>query len=425
MIKIEFRKSFQGALKPPSLKGSPHERELRGAELYRKAASENKQILSLDCRQMDERSLDFVAGIYLASFRFDKYRTTLLEANPKEVIIVCDFPKKLEAIFSKKLGVLASVDFARKLTSEPPNCFPPRIYAETLLSLQELGLSVEILKKKDLQKLGMKALLAASQGSYEEAHVVILQWKGNSKRNLKPIALLGKGVNFDSGGLCLKSKEMQQDMKWDKAGAGVVAGTMRALAVNQSDLHVIGIIGLLENMPGGGAIKPGDVIISHLGLSIEIVDTDAEGRLLLADLISFAKSNYSPRSIIDLGTLSKDTFASLGTAYAGLWSNDPSLSSSLIDAGNSVGELLWALPRGSSFAKQIESDVADLKNSGIDGWGECGAAAEFLSRFAGDIPWAHIDIAGVSWSREGKPLAPKGVTGFGVRLLYEWLERQK
>jgi leucyl aminopeptidase len=279
---------------------------------------------------------------------------------------------------------------------------------------------VEILQEADLHQAGMEALLAVGKGSQNKSAVVIMTWNGN-KRKTPPVVVVGKGICFDSGGLCLKKPHHQLDMKWDKAGAGVVAGLIKALALQKAAVNIVGVIGLAENMPDGNATRPGDIIRTKSGQTVEIADTDAEGRLVLADCLWYAKERFKPSVMIDLGTLTIETIACLGNRYGGLYSSCPKLAANLKEAGRVSGDEVWELPMGEFFAKQIESSVADMKNVGSELCGENGAAAEFLRRFVGDVPWAHLDIAGVSWTKEDLPLASKGVIGFGVRLLEEWV----
>lgn len=314
--------------------------------------------------------------------------------------------------FSSLQSLTEGIKYARFLTAQPPNRFYPAAYAAALKDLESLGVTVKVLGKQELQALGMEGILAVGQGSSHEPQLAILEW--NLKPDVKPIALVGKGVCFDSGGICLKAKAAMSDMKWDKAGAGVVAGVIKTLALTKSPQSVVGILGLVENMPGSGALKPGDILEMGAGCTVEVVDTDAEGRLVLADGLTYARKTYQPCCLIDLGTLTVETMAALGGEYAGLFGNDPALIQKIKAASVESGEGVWELPMGPFFRRQIASDVADIKNSGTDLFGECGAAAEFLRCFAGDVPWVHLDIAGVSWTFEpGK----KEVTGFGVKLL--------
>lgn len=398
-------------------------KEEAGSLLSKKILEGPDEILVLDIRKIEEEGLALLSGILLASWRFNKYKTILSSEEKKElsqIFVLCENPKKTEQHFKRSLAIIEGVLFARSLTSEPPNVLYPFAYAERLKELESLGVSVEILNKESLEKLGMTAILAASKGSSQEPFVAIMSWNGLNSSS-QPFAIVGKGVCFDSGGLCLKPSMQQLEMKWDKSGAGVVSGLMKTLAIQKAPVHVVGIIGLIENMPDGNATRTSDVIKTMSGQTIEIVNTDCEGRLVLADCLWYAAEHFKPKAMVDLGTLTVETMACLGETYGGLYSNSKELAKELRKAGDVSGDLLWELPFGPSFAKQIESPIADIKNEGVILGGENAAAAEFLKRFVKDIPWAHLDIAGVSWTKEDLPLAKKGVTGFGVRLLEEWI----
>lgn len=412
------------------LKGPPESSrqqcEEAGAALFHQAATGQETTLLLDLRTGSEGALDVLAGILLSSWRFDRYRTVIKPAERCSIArcaVLCQDPHLLKRAFSERRAAIEGVFLARALTSEPPNVLFPTAYADRLYELEKYGIAVEILAEEQLKTLGMTALLAVGQGSQHASAVAILHWRGATEKKTPPIAIVGKGVCFDAGGVCLKSTAQQQDMKWDKSGAGVVAGVMKALALAKASENVVGILGLVENMPDGAAFKPGDILRTQAGLNVEIVDTDAEGRLVIADCLWYAQERFNPRALIDLGTLTVETYITLGTAYAGLYCNDATLAAALKAAGERSGDRLWELPMGPSFAQQLASHVADIKNSGTDFCGENGAAAEFLRRFVREgMPWAHIDIAGVSWIKEDTPLCRRGVTGFGVRLLTEWLK---
>jgi leucyl aminopeptidase len=396
-----------------------------GAELYKKASEGDGKSLLLDFRGITrEEAFDLLEGLLLSTWRFDKYRTSLRSEGEfflDFIIVLTEDPASFEVEFNLIKGRIEGVFYARDLTSEPPNCLYPLAYANRLLELRNFGIDVEIMDEATLQTIGMTALLAAGQGSENHPCAVCLTWRGSADSQ-KKILLAGKGVCFDSGGLFIKPPAHQKEMKWDKAGAGVVAGVMKSLALNKCSAHVIGIIGLIENMPSGKAVKPGDVIKTMSGQTVEIVDTDAEGRLVLADCLWYGQNRFHPDVMIDLGTLTQETFASLGGAYAGLYCEDQELTKSLLKAGLKSTEEIWRLPMGSYFAKQIESTVADIKNLGEEQFGENGAAAEFLKRFVRVPKWAHLDISGVSWIKKDHLLCPKGATGFGVRLLIDWIE---
>ncbi len=409
-------------------------REEAGVLLKKKIDEGIAKEIVVDIRHLEEDGLELLTGILLAHYRFHPHKSQLKPGEKpsiEKIFLLCLEPLRLIDKLEKLQAVVEGVYYARNLTSEPSNVLFPTAYAERLQELTEIGVDVEVLDEKQLTAIGMTAILAVGQGSSRESSVVILKWNGLQNQD-PPILVVGKGVCFDSGGICLKEISHQYCMKWDKAGAGVVAGLIKALALSKAPVNIVGVLGLVENMPDGNAIKPGDVIKTMSGQTVEIVNTDAEGRLVLADCLWYAQKRFQPKLIIDLGTLTMETFSSLGTAYAGLYTDHYELEQELKAAGEMSGDLLWKLPMGSYFARQIESSVADMKNIGVEFWGENGAAAEFLKRFITSnpsenrgadvkIPWAHIDIAGVSWAKEEDLQAGKGVTGFGVRLLTEWI----
>ena len=399
-------------------------REEAGAKLYANAVEGIEKSLLLDIRHLEDDGLDIVMGVLLADWTFDMYSTTKKAQQKTSLVqidVYCLNPVEKEQKFERLRFTAEGVNYARSLTSEPPNVLYPAEYAERIKALREIGVQVEILDDQKLKEIGMSALVAVGKGSCHPPQVAILTWNGNPYEE-QPIVVVGKGVCFDSGGLCLKQSTHQIDMKWDKAGAGVVAGLIKTLALAKAPVNIVGILGLVENMPDGAAMKPGDVICTMSQQTVEIVNTDAEGRLVLADCLWYAQKRFNPKKIVDLGTLTIETFASLGNVYAGLYANDQTLVKELKEAGIASGDQLWELPMGPFFAKQIESSVADMKNVGVDLCGENGAAAEFLKRFIIEgTPWAHIDIAGVSWTFEESSGKPKQVTGYGVRLLEEWI----
>ncbi|MGH6913647.1 MAG: leucyl aminopeptidase, partial [Geminicoccales bacterium] len=267
-----------------------------------------------------------------------------------------------------------------------------------------------------LERLGMRALLGVSQGSAREPRVATLRWSGGAPDE-PPFALVGKGVCFDSGGLSLKPASGMEEMKWDMGGAAAVFGAMKALAGRKAKANVVGILGLTENMPSGTAQRPGDVVTSMAGITIEVVNTDAEGRLVLADVLHYAKEHFKPKAMVDLATLTGAIIVALGHEQAGLFTPDEELAQRIQAAGAAVGERVWRMPLGDDYAKHIKSDIADIKNVGRARQAGATAGAVFLQRFVGDLPWAHIDIAGTAWSKEDQALMPKGATGFGIRLL--------
>ena len=305
----------------------------------------------------------------------------------------------------------------RNLVTEPANVLNPAAFAEECRKMgEEVGLEVEVLDQTALEKLGMGALLGVSQGSVQDPFVVVMNWKGDVEGE-QPVALVGKGVCFDTGGISLKPSGGMEEMKWDMGGAGAVFGAMKAIAGRKARANVIGILGLVENMPGGNAQRPGDVVTAMSGTTIEVINTDAEGRLVLADVLHYTKERFEPKLMIDVATLTGAVIVALGHERAGLFASDDALSEQLTAVGDAVGERVWRLPMDGNYAKHIKSEIADIKNTGRAREAGATAGAVFLQHFVGEIPWAHIDIAGVAWSKRDLPLASKGATGFGIRLL--------
>jgi leucyl aminopeptidase len=303
--------------------------------------------------------------------------------------------------------------------SEPANIVFPESFAERVRErLIPLGVTVEILGESKLAKLGMGALLGVGQGSDRETQLVVMSYSGAPKvKNKKPVAFVGKGVTFDTGGISLKPGAGMEDMKWDMAGAGAVAGLIAALAGRKAKVNAVGVVALVENMPDGKAQRPGDIVKSMSGQTIEVLNTDAEGRLALADAIYYTIDRFKPQAVIDLATLTGAVIIALGSEFAGLFANDDGLADQLLAAGKESGEKLWRLPLADAYDKQIDTDAADMKNIS-DGRGAGSAiGAHFIKRFVKDTRWAHLDIAGVAWSKKDQPTVPKGATAFGVRLL--------
>ena len=369
-----------------------------------------------------ELATSLATGACLRAYRFDKYRTAKdAEEDPSEEVAKLTLhlaePAAAEAAWPAAAAVIAGVSHGRNLVTEPANVLTPEAFADACVELgSALGMEVEVLDRRALQRLGMNALLAVGQGSAHEPRVATLRWSGGAADE-PPVALLGKGVCFDSGGLSMKPAAGMEEMKWDMAGAAAVFGAMKALAGRKAKANVVGVLGLTENMPSGNAQRPGDVITSMAGLTIEVVNTDAEGRLVLADVLHYAKERFKPKLMIDLATLTGAIVVALGHEQAGLFSPDDQLAERIQAAGAAVGERVWRMPLGDDYAKHIKSDIADIKNVGRARQAGATAGAVFLQRFAGDVPWAHIDIAGTAWSKEDRPLAPKGATGYGIRLL--------
>jgi leucyl aminopeptidase len=301
------------------------------------------------------------------------------------------------------------------------------IYPETLAqqakTLAKYGVKVEVLDKRQMKALGMGALLGVAQGSVQDPRLVVMRWNGGGKGKGagQPLAFLGKGVTFDTGGISIKPSKGMEDMKWDMAGAATVIGLMKALALRKAKVDVVGVVGLVENMPSGNAQRPGDVVKSMSGQTVEVINTDAEGRLVLADALWYTQQRFKPRFMVDLATLTGAIIVSLGHHQAGLFANDDKLADRLRAAGEAVNERLWRMPLGPEYDKQIASNIADMKNISDGGGAGSITAAQFLQRFVNDVPWAHLDIAGTAWSGKDAPTTPKGATAFGVRLLDQFV----
>ena len=360
-------------------------------------------------------------GAALRAYRFDRYRTTEKpEQKPSlaRLVIQLAEPAAAAAAFAALEPVLAGVNFTRDLVSEPANQLTPVIFAERCRALADLGVEVAVLDEDKMRALNMGALLGVAQGSANPPRLVSLLWRGAPEaEDQRPLALVGKGVTFDSGGISIKGAGGMEDMKWDMAGAGTVAGVMRLLAGRKARVNVVGVLGLVENMPSGTAQRPGDVVTSASGKTIEVINTDAEGRLVLADALWYAQETFKPRQVIDLATLTGAIIVALGSEYAGLFASDDALAEQLTAAGKAVGEPLWRMPLSESTDKDLASDIADMKNTGSGRNGGSIIGAMFVKRFVGELPWAHLDIAGVVWSKKDTATVPKGGTGFGVRLL--------
>jgi leucyl aminopeptidase len=364
----------------------------------------------------------FAVGARLRSYRFDKYRTKeKKEDKPKLArldVHVADLAPARRA-FARLDAVADGVFFTRDLVSEPANVLYPETLAGEARKLSRLGVRVEVLDEKKMKALGFGALLGVSQGSARPARLVVMRWNGGPQRGkaAQPVAFVGKGVTFDSGGISIKPSRGMEDMKWDMGGAGVVIGLMRALAGRKAKVNAVGVVGLVENMPSSTAQRPGDIVTSYSGQTIEVLNTDAEGRLVLADALWYCQKRFKPKFMVNLATLTGAIITSLGAHHAGLFSNNDELAVRLTDAGLAVDEKLWRMPMGDAYDKMINSKAADVQNISSGGGAGSITAAQFLERFVNKVPWAHLDIAGVTWSKEGSATAAPGGTGFGVRLL--------
>jgi leucyl aminopeptidase len=360
-------------------------------------------------------------GINLKSYNFTKYKT-----QKKDVKINIYFSKKLKDIFlnnNKKFNaLLEGINLTKNLVSEPGNILHPDEYVKRIKSLKKLGLKVTVYNKDKLKKLGMNALLGVGQGSVRGSYLVSIEWKGSKKQD-SPLAFVGKGVCFDTGGISLKPAKFMEDMTYDMAGSAVVIGLMKSLALRKAKINAVGVVGLVENMPDGNAQRPGDIVKSYSGKTIEILNTDAEGRLVLADALTYTEKKYKPKFIVDLATLTGAIIVSLGSEYAGLFSNDDKISNQLSKAGEKVGEKVWRMPLNDNYDKLINSKKADVQNINYVGGAGSTTAAQFLQRFIlNKTPWAHLDIAGMAFSKYGGALNSGGATGYGVRLLNQLIE---
>ena len=364
--------------------------------------------------------LYFLHGAKLKSYSFNKYITKNPNNNILISIIGINKPSLQDQ--SKFKAIEEGTFYARDLVSEPGNILHPDEYANRLKLLKKIGLKINIFDVKKLKKMGMNALVGVGQGSVRGSYLVTMEWKG-LKNNSKPLAFVGKGVCFDTGGISLKPAKFMEDMTYDMAGSAVVVGLMKSLALRKAKINAVGVVGLVENMPGGNAQRPGDIVKSYSGKTIEILNTDAEGRLVLADALTYTEKKYKPKFIIDLATLTGAIIVSLGSEYAGLFSNNDKLSKQLITAGEKVEEKLWRMPLSKNFDKLIDSKNADMQNINYVGGAGSTTAAQFLQRFIlNKTPWAHLDIAGMAFSKYGGALNSGGATGYGVRLLNKLIE---
>jgi leucyl aminopeptidase len=364
---------------------------------------------------------DFALGLRLRAYRFDKYKTRKKEPeeeNPQapEFVIGSGHPAAARAASHERFAVAEGVELARNLVNEPPNVLFPAEFADRVKALDKLGVEVSVLDEKAMGKLGMNALLGVGRGSSRDSRLVTMRWNGARSKRAKPIVIVGKGVCFDSGGVSIKPSSGMEDMKGDMGGAACVVGLLDTLAMRKAKANVVGVIGLVENMPDGDAMRPGDILTSMSGQTIEIINTDAEGRLVLADALWYAQETFSPRAIIDLATLTGAIIVALGQELAGLFSNNDELARRLIAAGEATGEKVWRMPLGQAYDKLIDSKFADMKNTGGRHGGSI-TAAQFLQRFIKDTPWAHLDVAGTAMGSPSSDINPSWGSGWGVRLL--------
>ncbi|MBD1161694.1 leucyl aminopeptidase [Pelagibacterales bacterium SAG-MED15] len=362
---------------------------------------------------------EFLHGMELKSYEFNKYKTKK-ETADINIIIKSKILNKIKN--NRFSSLLAGTNFTKDLVSEPGNILHPDEYAKRLLRLKKIGLKIKVYNEKELKKLGMGALLGVGQGSIRGSYLVTMEWNGKKSKS-KPLAFVGKGVCFDTGGYSLKPARFMEDMTYDMAGSAAVVGLMKTLALRKAKINAVGVVGLVENMVSGNAQRPGDIVKSYSGKTIEVLNTDAEGRLVLADALTFTEKKFEPQFIVDLATLTGAIIVSLGSEYAGLFSNDDKLSKQLLEAGENVDEKLWRMPLHKNFDKLMNSKNADVQNINYVGGAGSTTAAQFLQRFIlNKTPWAHLDIAGMAFSKYGGALNSSGATAYGVRLLNKLVE---
>ena len=360
----------------------------------------------------------------LRSWRYDRYRTTLKDKQKPtltETVIVGADAGAEQRYTSRWEPVVAGSDLTRELVTEPANIIYPESFVERVkASLEGSGVEIEVLDKAAMEKLGMGALLGVAQGSIREPRLLVLKWNGGGQGG-QPTAFVGKGVTFDTGGISIKPAQGMEMMKWDMGGAGAVVGGMKALALRKAKVNVVGICGLVENMPGGNAQRPGDVVTTMNGQTVEVINTDAEGRLVLADAVAYVQKNFRPSTIVDFATLTGAILISLGHEWAGLFSNNDELAGQLLRVGEESGDKLWRMPLAEPFDRLIDSPIADMKNVGPREGGSI-TAAQFIQRFIDQgVRWAHVDMAGKAWSDKAGTTYDKGATGYGVRLIDQYV----
>jgi leucyl aminopeptidase len=395
--------------------------ELWSAHAYAAVKASGARRLMIDLEGCPpEVAAHAALGMYLAAYRFDKYRTCQKpEAMPtiETATIVTDDATRAEANYKDMVGLAEGIYLARDLVSEPANVLYPVEFARRVKELSRVGLSVEVLGEAELEKLGMGALLGVGQGSVRESQLVVIMWHGAKDTSAPPVAFVGKGVCFDTGGISIKPADDMEEMIIDMAGAAAVTGAMYALAARRAKVNAVGILGLVENMPDGAAQRPGDIVKTMSGQTVEVINTDAEGRLVLADALWYCQDRFKPRLMIDLATLTGAMITALGTDICGVFSNDSHLMTNLLSAASASNDRLWHMPLPEDYEKALESRAADIKHVG-DKSGGAITAALFLKRFVNDVPWAHLDVGLTVWKpKSSNPTMPDGATGFGVRLL--------
>ena len=402
--------------------GTAHDLERGGAALTAKLQTSGVAAVHVDfasAGQSDEDDvLAFAMGARLRDWRLDTYRTRLADtAKPSlKTIVIASPAGDLSARWGRYSAVADGVALTQTLVAEPPNNLYPETFVERCQHLTDLGVELEVLDERQMKALGMGALLGVAQGSTRPPRLLAMRWNGGNPGEA-PVVFVGKGVTFDTGGISLKPGPGMDMMKWDMGGAGAVAGAIKAIAGRKAKANVVGVVGLVENMPDGNAMRPGDIVTTMSGQTVEVLNTDAEGRLVLCDAIAWAQKAYDPKVVVDLATLTGAMVISLGHEYAGMFANDETLAANLLEAGEASGNKLWRFPLSPAYDKLIDSPIADMKNIGPREGGSI-TAAQFLKRYVNaGVAWAHLDIAGMAWADKDGPVYGKGATGYGVRLL--------
>ncbi len=391
---------------------------IKSVDIYVDSLSEEKSKLS-------KIFSEFIFGYNLKSYVFNKYKTLNKEKINKTIDckIISSNKANIEENYKYYNAIKEGVFLARDLVSEPPNVLNPKSYVEEIKKLSKFGLKIKAYNEKELKNLGLNALIGVGLGSANETYLVTIEWNGNKKTKEKPLAFVGKGVCFDTGGISLKPARFMEEMKYDMAGSAVVVGLLKSFALRKAKINAVGVVGLVENMPGSKAQRPGDIVKSYSGKTIEVLNTDAEGRLVLADALSFTEKKYKPKFIIDLATLTGAIIISLGEEYAGLFSNNDELAKNIFESSKKVDEKVWRLPLHKNYDKLMDSSIADVQNINYTGGAGSITAAQFLQRFIiNKTPWAHLDIAGMAFSKYAGALNSGGATGYGVRLLNRFVE---
>ncbi len=400
--------------------GSEPDAVKAGSALTARLLTSGETDVAVDAARLTTAQLvAFLEGAVLRTWRYDKYRTKLPEAQKSTLatLTVVGAGAGAQATYAQRAAVVRGVAFTRELVTEPANILYPTSFVERCRPLADLGVTIDVLGEAEMAALGMGSLLGVSQGSVRDAQLLVMRWDGTDGATTTPVVFVGKGVTFDTGGISIKPAAGMEDMKWDMGGAGAVAGAMLALAARKAKAHVVGVCALVENMPDGNAQRPGDVVTSMSGQTIEVINTDAEGRLVLCDAMTWVQRMYKPKTMIDLATLTGAMIVSLGHEHGGIFANDDALAAKLVAAGGAVGDPLWRMPMGEAYNKLIDSPIADMKNVGPREAGSI-TAAQFLARFVDEgVAWAHLDIAGMVWASKPGPGWDKGATGYGVRLL--------